>query len=191
MRALKGVAVLGLIAALAVGCSSIQANYDYDPTADFTKFKTYAWMERATTTGTGGGEVRPGDMTDKRIKLAVNTQLAEKGLTEDTRNPDLLLAYYAGIEQKVDVTDWGYRSYGGWYGYGSGYGGYYGRDVSVYYYDQGTIVIDMVDVADQELVWRGVVTDYVTQSNSPQQKEQKINEAIMLILMNYPPPLPQ
>jgi len=189
MRVLKVLAVLGLIA-LTVGCSSIQSNYDYDPTADFSKFKTYAWMERATATDGSGRQVQPGDMTEKRIKMAVGTQLAEKGLTEDSQNPDLLLAYYAGIEEKVDVTDWGYRSYGGWYGYGSGYGGYYGRDVDVYYYNQGTIVLDMVDIADGELVWRGIVTDYVTESNSPQQREQKINEAIMLIMVNYPPPLP-
>ena len=51
--------------------------------------------------------------------------------------------------------------------------------------------LDMVDIADGELVWRGIVTDYVTASSSPQERERKINEAIMLIMVNYPPPLPQ
>ncbi len=161
---------------LVAGCSSIRTNYDFDPTVDFAQFSSYAWMDMATS-GAAGSGVQQGDMTDKRIRMAVDDEMARKGMTVDTDDPDILIAYYAGVEEKVDVTDWGYRYYGGWYG----------RDVDVYRYNEGSIVIDMVNVSTSELAWRGVVTDYVEGQNSPEQREQKIREAMAVLLANYPP----
>lgn len=172
MRILSVLLAVGLVV-LVGGCSSMTTNYDYDPTADFTTFTSYAWMGRDAASG----QVRAGDMTDKRIRAAVDYQMEQKGMTIDTDAPDLLVAYYAGVESKVDVTDWGYRYYGGWYG----------RDVDVYQYDEGSIVLDMVDTSTNELAWRGVVSDVVSGQQSPEQRQQHINEAAAVLLSNFPP----
>jgi hypothetical protein len=175
MRTLSVLFVLSLVV-LVAGCSSMRTSFDYDPTADFPQYATYAWMDRASS-GPAGSGAQPSDMTGKRVRMAMDDELARRGMTVDTTNPDLLIAYYVGVEEKVDVTDWGYRYYGGWYG----------RDVDVYRYQMGSIVLDMVDASTSELVWRGVVTDYVSEQKSPQERERQVREAAAALLANYPP----
>ena len=92
------------------GCATFSVNYDFDPGADFTSFKTYAWSpipEKAPMN----------ELTMKRVKMAVDKQLKAKGLSMTLENPDLLIVFSGGKEKRVDVQEWGYghddRDYSG------------------------------------------------------------------------------
>jgi hypothetical protein len=80
----------------------------------------------------------------------------------------------------------GYGYGGGWYwgGYG-GYGGMGSSTTRVRTYNQGTIVIDMWDAKAKELVWRGIVTDTI--SDNPQKNIDKINKGLARVFERYPP----
>lgn len=170
------------IVALTAGCSSISINHDWDRDAPFPDYKTYAWLEVVQETPKDAKAARQtSELLIQRIKRAVDTQLAAKGFTRDSENPDLLVMYHTGVQQKVNVTDWGYR-------YSYDYWGYGGRNIDVYEYDEGTLIIDLIDFKAKELVWRGSGTRSVDSHWTPEKADAVINDAVQKIFTKYPPP---
>ncbi len=172
-----------LIGALAVGCSSISINHDWDKDAPFPAYKTFAWLkvDKETVPGDARKARANNELFDQRVRRSVNEQLEKKGLTLDETNPDLFVVFHTGVEQKINVTDWGYR-------YSYDYWGWGGRQIDVYQYDEGTLIIDLIDVKAKELVWRGSGTRTVDPNWSPEKTDQVVNDAIFKIFTKYPPP---
>ena len=176
-------AVLVAAALVATGCSSISVRQDYDTQADFVAYKTYAWIQQPTTAvGNARAAQQMNTLLDKRIKDAVNAQLAAKGMTLVTENPDVLVMYYTGIDNKIEVQDYGYTypryGYGGWYG---------GGQVDVYEYNEGTLIVDLIDAKSDQLVWRGTATKVIDETASAQEREANLNEVISKLFAQYPP----
>jgi hypothetical protein len=171
-----------LFSLLAVGCSSISTSYDYDPSADFTAYRTYAWIKQPTNISGNARQAQAQDpLVRKRIMNSVDKVLAEKGLRM-ADDYQLLVVFHTGVQDKVQVTDWGYGygPYRGWYG---------GGGVDVYQYQQGTLIIDFVDAESKQLVWRGTAQGVLSQSQpDPEQQQKKIDNVVGKMLKNYPPP---
>lgn len=164
------------------GCSSsISYNYDWDRDEDLTKYSTYAWVPvpEALPTDIQGARER-NELIGKRITRAVASQLEAKGHKLDETSPTFLIAYHVGSEDKVSVTDWGYR-------YGPGPWGYYGRDIDVRQYTQGTLIIDFIDASSKQLFWRGAASKAIDQNATQEEIDQVINEAVAGIFKNWPP----
>ncbi len=180
---------LTLIAALAglailAGCSSgYDIKYDYDVDSNFSAFHTYKWIDRTMTNANGSASqaMQNNSLLDNRIKNAVNTQMAAKGFTMTEDNPDVQLVYYVGLKDKIDVTDWGY-TYAGSY-----WGGGLGRNVDVYQYTEGTLIVDMVNANTHQLAWRGSATGVVEPGSPPEKVEARVNDVAARIFKNYPP----
>ncbi|MCJ7483083.1 MAG: DUF4136 domain-containing protein [Thermodesulfovibrionales bacterium] len=172
------------------GCATFSVNYDFDPEADFTRLKTYAWSPVS--------EKSPmNELTMKRIKIAVDKQLKAKGLTVTaSENPDMLIALNAAREKRVDVQEWGYghddrdyssdRWYPGRLPVTPGGRDYfeYRRGVDTYEYEVGTLVLDFVDAKKKELVWRGTASGVI----DPGKTAEQIDGIIAKLLDNFPPP---
>ena len=141
---------LALIAGL-IGCASAQINTDFDSSAQFGNYDTYAWMETPRMEA-----MQQGTLFDRPLRLAVEEQLAAKGLRKANTNgeADILLVYHAGVKDKLDVQQWGY----------------FGRRWDVREYQQGTLVIDVVDAKSKSLVWRATATDEVSRSGASREK---------------------
>src|SRR5262245_44622325 len=71
--------------------------YDFDRSANFSSFKTYAW--------TRGNPVAD-DLNHQRIVRAIDAQLSAKGLlrVEPTGTPDVLVAYHASFNRDLQVN---------------------------------------------------------------------------------------
>lgn len=176
-------AALAAIAIIA-GCSSgYDIKYDYDMQTNFSTFKTYKWIDRTITDASGSARhaIESNSLLDKRIKSAVDTQMAAKGFALADSNPDIYAVYHVGLKDKIDVTDWGY-TYAGSY-----WGGGLGRNVDVYQYTEGTLIVDLVEAANKELAWRGSATGVVEPGRSPEQVQARINDVVARIFKNYPP----
>jgi hypothetical protein len=52
-------------------------------------------------------------------------------------------------------------------------------------YDVDTLVVDTFENRSKKLIWRGVVTD--TLSDKPEKNTEKINKAIEKMFKNFPP----
>lgn len=172
-----------------IGCATFDVHYDFDPEADFSSYKTYDWSLPPEKSPVN-------QLSAKRIKIAVDRQLKEKGYSMTAENPDLLIIPAGGQEKRVDVQEWAYghddRNYpaGGWYP-GIAPGTWDGRDyyefrrgVDTFEYEVGTLVLDFVDAKKKELVWRGTASGVI----DPGKTAEQIEEVISRMLANFPPP---
>lgn len=180
-------ALFATLALLMLACSSALAQdvrYNFDNKTDFSKFKTYKWVELK-------GAEKLDDLTDKQIKAALDTELARKGLTKtDADNADLYVAYQGSLGQEKQFTsystDWGYGpGWGrGWYG-GMGSTTISGQTSTIY---TGQLVLDMYDAANHALVWRGVASKTLDPKAKPDKRQKNLAKASAKLLKNYPPP---
>lgn len=160
---------------LLAGCSSIKVSFDYDKTADFSKYKTYAFTQDAQSF--------PMQELDRaRVLAAIEDELKAKGFTKSD-NPDVLIDLQVKLEQKqtATATNTGYR---GAYRYGWGGGTTY---VNVETYVEGTLFVNMIDKSTEKLVWQGRGTKTLAENPSPEKKEQNIKYGVKQIFTKYPP----
>ncbi len=177
IKNLRAVYIVCLMA-IAAGCSSLDIKYNYNPTTDFTRLKTYDWLSVPVK-----AEINKLDV--ERIKSAVNTQLEAKGLKMTSRDPHFLIAIHLGKKEKIEVIEWGY-SYGPvnsyWYK-----GALKPGDISIYQYEEGTLILDFVDATTREMIWRSVAKAEVRPGKTPEKQEKQIKKAVQKILENFPP----
>src|SRR5574341_163526 len=167
------IVLLAVVVVFAMSCApSVSVKQDYDKEANFASLKTYEWLAVPTTAvGSVKAAVERNTLLDKRVKTAVGEQLAAKGYSQNSSNPDVLVTYHVGVDDKGNVTDWGYgyAGYGRYGGWGAGWGAPGG--VEVYQYKQGTLLIDIIDAKNKQLIWRGAGTGTV-EPNAPTEKRE-------------------
>ncbi|HXV27477.1 MAG TPA: DUF4136 domain-containing protein [bacterium] len=184
---LTALVFLGLTAA---GCAGISVSSDYDSNANFTGFKTYDWAGLQPITGNPRLD---NDILHERIRNAVDREFAAKGYQKIAGgSPDFKVAYHVGLEDKIDVMtfnyyDYGYPAYYGTYGFRHQMGAWPASQTSVYQYEEGTLILDIVDPATKKLIWRGTAKAEVSVSDSPEKKEARIDKAVHKILLQFPP----
>ena len=165
--------VLVTVAAVAsFACSTMTTAVDYDHTVDFSKFKTFQIME---------GTKAPVSFTQKRIEDGITQALTAKGLQPTTNNASLLVYPHVKLSEQKQFTTtsmggWGYR---GWGGMGGGMATTTQQNIPI-----GTLIVDLVDPASKEMVWRGTASDQVNNSGESQ---GKIDEAMQKLFQNFPP----
>lgn len=168
------------VISLSLGCSSISVSTDFDDKIDFSKFSTYSWMPSPQTPSQAiQKELASNTLVEGRVKRAVDAQLPAKGLRKTTEDPDILVAFHTGVEDKVDVQSWGYG-----YGWGWRYGG---GGITTINYQEGTLILDFIDPATKQLMWRGVAKKVISEKTTPEKSEKEISEAVQKILEKYPP----
>jgi hypothetical protein len=168
-----------LIAALVLAPVALLAqktSFDYDKTANFATFKTYALKD-----GTKVGD----PLIDNRIVAAIKSELGAKGLTETAAKPDITVIYHVAFDKKQDIT--AYSTGGGPYGYrwGGGWGGT--TNVRVNEILVGTLVVDVADANKNEVVWRGMGVKEVDVQAKADKRDKNINAAVKKILKDFPP----
>jgi hypothetical protein len=182
MFKMKLLLILGF--ALLMSCSSITVKTDFDPSADFSKYKTYSWY---TGKMPDDDALAKNPLIKKRVIASVDKVLAGKGFKKvDDGNPDFVVIVHGATKQKTQISSYGYGAYG--YGrWGYGWGGYGPSGIDVYQYDEATIFIDIADFAKKELVWRGTGTDVVSGTDDPEELQENIDNAVSKILEDFPP----
>lgn len=182
--------MLGLLALLTACTSSPDITTDYDHAVDFSRYRTFAFEPKLATDSAGYSS-----LSTQRIKAAVRREMTARGYVYDEANPDLLVNFAGKQEDKVRVTQTPVpMGYYGYYGYRTGlYGPWpgYVMDTQVDQYTQGTLNVDLIDRARQQMVWEGVAIGRVTQAmkDAP---EQTINDTVAQIFAKYPfHPLPR
>lgn len=170
-----------------MGCSSLEVNYDYDKEVDFSSYKTFAWVAQQTAAAGDAKQAQAqNQLFIKRLRSAANSQLEAKGYKINAEDPHFVIVHHTGVENKTQVTDWGY-SYGP--GYGRGYGGGWGgSNIDVSTYQEGMLILDFYDYSTKQLVWRGTATKALESNPNPEKAEAIVNEVVAKMLENFPPP---
>ena len=149
---------------------NIQWNKDYD----FKRVKTYAWQDPQSPS-----LAQSDPFMHKFIQDEIEKRLTASGLAKAAAGamPDVWVTYHGSIENKVqlqsDSYGYGFGGYGmgGWGMYGYGAAGPVSTTTRVVEYQEGTLVVDIVDPAKKELVWRASSTPISI--NDKKEKTQK------------------
>jgi hypothetical protein len=157
------------------GCGPmIEVRADYDTSADFARLRTYSWLQKSSD---APRDPRiNNDLLDSRVHAAVNEELHAKGYGESTERPDFRVTYHVILKEKLDPTSYGY-----------GTGRWSAVDVRVSTYEEGTLLLDLVDGTTNELVWRGSAQARIDPSKSPQERTELIRTAVHRMLEKFPP----
>lgn len=181
---MKKLLFLSIILATAVSCSSVKVTSDFDTTANFASYKTYAFTDEALN-------IQLDDLNKTRLLNAISTELAAKGFTKAETNPNVLIDVVLKGEQKQTATATT-SGYGGYYGAGYRYGyggGFSTTQINYDAYVDGTLFVDMIDASKNQLVWQGRGTKILDPDANQQKREENINYAVKQIFMQYPPKL--
>jgi hypothetical protein len=173
---MKIISILSAAAVLALAaCSTLRTTADYDRSADFSKYHTFAVQ---------GAQTVKNALLERRIKSALESELSAKGLKEDDANPDLLVVPHVRLTHETEITTfdegWGY----GWRWRRGGVGGSVSTVEKI---PVGTLIIDLVDAREKDMVWRGTATDTLKPSATPQEKEKSLGEAVAKMFQSFPP----
>jgi hypothetical protein len=173
MRIIKSLGVLALSGLLLAGCASV-AHVEKDKSANFSSYHTYAWIDTKDNQN-DSAKTRVSDLTERRIREAVNAELSKTGWKEAKHRPDVLLSYDVLVERSIkDDNNPVYSSpYTRYY-----YNPYTRRWNSLYYpsqflgYDnnqravrEGTLTVSVIDAKTEKTVWQGWTTDEVNSRN--------------------------
>ena len=167
-------------------CASDPVTSNFDPTADLSKYNTYAFLaDLNTDKGEGYGSLET-----TYLKNAVAKQLDARGMTQDVNNPDLLINFSIQTQEKVQSRPTG-GGYGG-VGYDPFYDDYYyggwgyGHSTRIDQYTEGKLVIDAIDPDEKKLIWQGTTKGRLT-TKAMQDMEQTLTGAVEEIFAKLPP----
>ncbi len=162
----------------AAGCATMTVSSHIERTANFADYVTYEWGP-PDNLPVGDPRLDNNPFFVDFLQGAVEKRLADKGYQHAVAgDPDLLIHYHASVNQRVDVYTADYQ-------YGYCYG-----DCQPQYtdYEQGTLIIDVVDTRTNKVVWRGWAQDVMNGIIDNQDRlEKKVDEEVTKMMMLLPP----
>lgn len=189
---------VALATALLLGFSQLvnaQVSTDYDRSVDFGQYKTYAFTKPEVNVK---NPVYSSPLLMERIQGNLARELGERGLTQQTTKPDLLVKVHTYTEDKTrNVVNgpaygpffpyrWGFFPYrfGYWPMWGGGfYGGWNNQASRQENYTQGTLLVDMLDARTKKLLWRGAIQGVV---DNPNRLDRQVARGVRKIMKDYP-----
>ncbi len=165
---------------LLVGCSSMHIETQHADDVDFAKYKTWNWLPSAAQET----DPRLSDpLVVARIRGAIEKQLMAQGFRKESTSPDFIVSYHAALDDQLSQSavdnsydtaqydrydqNWTYQYTSEW--------------------QQGTLLLDIVDAQTKALVWRGSAQAELTTNASDEERDKRVEEAVRKILKNFPP----
>lgn len=167
---LRALAILTLGLLAAHGAKAQKVTMEFDRTADFSKYKTFAIRDGRLNSA---NPALNSPLVKKQIEADIQNDLTAKGLTLVTSgSADLNIRYTFGAVRKSEVEAYP----AGWYGMGTRY-------VRVPY-AEGTLVIDLHDPTTRSLVWRTIAAEEKSDATKIQ---GKLDSMVKKSIDKYPP----
>ena len=187
---LVGLFTLVVVLAFAGGCAtapSVRVESKVKESTDFARYRTFAFKDSEGTFDPA--YFSPANQ--KRVRDSIAAELIQRGL-EPGQTPDLQVSIYLRIAEKqydkvAPTLDNGSMRYN----LRNYYGFYYGYDKSwadknQIQYQEGTLVIDVVDATANVLVWEGIAVGVLYTQRSDQQIQGRVHEAVRAVFKDFP-----
>lgn len=169
---------------LALACASpVQTAHDQSPSADFSRYETYAWIGQDPVGGADSTEPREDPAVEASIRRAVDAELAARGYRlAPAEAADLLVGFEVARQQRVvqehvpgrtTVYTRGF-SYGSWYR---------SAPVRTRTLTEGTLTLEFFDRDSHEAVWVGWASRRLS---SGLDRDAVIRDAVARILEPFP-----
>ncbi len=169
---LKTFSIAALSGLLLAGCASV-AHIEKDKLVNLANYRNFAWIDTKESKE-DSVKVSLSDLSERKIKEAVNAELAKAGWHE-SKKPDVFLTYDVLVEKalKEQANPVYSQSQTRYF-----FNPYTRRWVPVFYpsqflgYDreqqqvkEGTITISLIDAKTDKTIWQGWTTDEVAGRN--------------------------
>jgi len=171
---------LGLVLAITVavaGCAAMTVSSHIERSVNFTDYVTYDWGP-PDQYPVGDPRLDANPFLTDYLMGAIEKQLDRKGYERAlTGDVDLLVHYHTSVVQKVEVNEAAAP-----YGYC-----YADCQPRVIEYEQGTIVVDLVDARTSKVIWRGWAQDVMNGVIDNQARlEKTVDEGVTKMMVLLP-----
>jgi len=161
---------------LVLGCASvptkdIQVDAQADPKANFSGYKTYAWLGSAAIVNDAYGQWEPPAFdADAEIKYLMDRELRKRGMSENSADPNLIVAFAAGIDMdalglKVDPET---------------------KMDMLANVPRGALVVVLLDRSSGFVIWVGVATAEIQESPDTHTVKARLDYAVTRLLKKLP-----
>jgi hypothetical protein len=166
------------------GCTTMSVGSDYDRAASFTQLRTFVIMQREHK------DVQ-NPLVATRAEDAIREELLRRGYqqTNDRASADFAVDFTIGSKERTDVNAYPDPYVGGGWGWGRRDwwgGGYWGDNLDVRQYREGTLSIDVFDSRNHRPIWHGWAKKELTRADI-ENSEAPIRKAVTAILAKFPP----
>ncbi len=170
------------------GCTT-QPNVETDHQADYD-FSALKTFNVAETKQDSKENILISPFTLSHIHSALESELAKRYQSAAAgAKPDFIVSYHVVIEEKIDPRSYddlyGFGYYGRPYRYPSPF--FHGPGTGLRVYNQGSLIIDIVDAKTEKPIWRGVSEKRLSRSMAPQQQREVLSRAVTEVIAQFPP----
>ena len=179
--------LLGLTLATIIlaACTTLRVGSDRDPAASFSPYHTFAWMPPRTKPYESSNP-----LVVQRAHDAIQDALSAKGyqLVSNAAEADFVVDFTIGSRERTDVHSYPAPYAPPWFGGGSYWWGvpYWGNEVDVRQYREGTLSIDVFDGRSHRPAWHGWARRELTHADL-EHSAGSIREAVNSVLAQFPP----
>jgi hypothetical protein len=160
------------IAAMLTGCASTEVRSYLARGVDLHSYRTYDWQP-IEPRPTGDPRLDNNRFFEQRVQAAVDQQLAGRGFEKTAAGPHFLVHYHASVTQEIQISP--------------GEHDVACEDCRPEVYDEGTLLIDLVDARTGLLAWRGWAKGSIDGVVDNQEwMERRIDEAVARIMRELP-----
>ena len=174
------------IFALVACAGPIKTTHDFDPDANFSGYRTFAWISADPIILPSAGNmsaryVSPVD--EQRIRSAVESEMAKKGYRlAEFASADLVVSFDVGRKEKVRVQN--DPGVGRVYTRPHGHGTVYSEPIiKTTTYVEGSLILEFFDQDSHKSIWVGTASKRLSEGDDP---EEVINQAVAKILEPFP-----
>lgn len=162
---------------------------DYEASYNFAALKSFAVKSAKQDTKEN---ILISPFTLSHIHSLVNSELAKRYQSvSESASPDFYVTYHVVMEEKLEPSAYdqmyGFGFWGRGYRYPSSMFYRPALDGGVRVYNQGSLIIDMVDAKTQQPIWRGVSEKRLGRGLSPQKQREILTGAVLEVLAQFPP----
>lgn len=170
-------------AVVLVGCSSNNASFDYRTDYDFSKLETFTLLPVDETVYSNP---KISQIEVKRIGNLLVKELGKRYRVAEKAQANFLVRYFIVVEErmKVDTYNASFGMYRGGYGY---HYGIQSPEVKNTYYQQGSIIVDILDAQTNDVVWRGSTEGRIKKNTTPIERDERVTRYLALLFEDFPP----
>jgi len=180
---------IAAVVGLAACASAVQVRTALSPDASLSGLRTFRVQPTPkpsiASAQSTSDPMLVNSISNRALRSDLQQGFEKLGYAINNSTPDFCVAYYASTNQQLDITtyDYGYSFRPRWWrGWGPRYGTMY--EPMVTQYTQGTVIVDVFDPKNKELLWRGQGVAAV--SDNQDQYLQDLQATVAAILAKFP-----
>ena len=162
------------VAAATVACAPVTVTSFTERGVQVERYRTYDWGT-VDTAVPGDPRLDNNTVFHDYLRGAIDRQLRSRGYEQTALTPDVRVHYHASATQRIYIS-------------GSEPARERCTDCAVQVYDEGTVLIDLVDARTGALVWRGSARTDLAGAVADQTRLERTLERVVTRILNTLPP---